>query len=124
MLTPTEKKPFLTNADYRAFLEDLAASNVVRVVGSYAKGTQNIKGTLSDLDLWVLRDREGMEIVKGIFDAHGVEWDSEITGHIATPRDAQYMPIPVEASYLFTCKTRRTFALSFYGVNFKAYKQD
>jgi len=124
MLTATDKKPFLTNAEFMAFLQDLAASKIVRVVGSYAKGTQNIKGTLSDLDLWVLRDREGMDVVKSIFDAHGVEWDSEITGHVATPRDAQYMPIPVEASYLFRCKTGRTFPLSVYGVPFLAYKQD
>lgn len=117
------KKSKLTIHEFLEFLQELADSGVVRVVGSYADGTANTRGHLSDLDLYVLQEDRGMKKVIEIFNRHGVPWDSVITGSISSPRNAEYMFLPVECSYLFRCKRGRTFPIEICGVKFLAYQQ-
>lgn len=108
---------------FREFLQALADTGVVRVCGSYAAGTENTQGHLSDLDLYVLRDDVGMKKVIAVFAAFDVPWESVVIGHIASPRDAVTLPMPVECSYHFNTPRRKTFRLIVLGVEFIAYEQ-
>jgi predicted nucleotidyltransferase len=108
---------------FREFLQALANSGVVRVVGSYATGMANTEDHISDLDLWVLREDKGMKKVISIFDKFGVPWESLSIGYINSPRDVMALPFPVECSYLFKCKRGRTEAVEIEGVTFLAYVQ-
>jgi len=113
----------VTDDAFRGFLQALADSGRVRVVGSYAKGTANIGDHLSDVDFWVLKESEGMKEVIAIHERHDIAWDSVIIGAINTPRNPHYLPIPVECSYLFDCQTRRLIDVEIFGVAFKGYEQ-
>lgn len=115
-------KEKLTLVEFIVFLTALRDTKLLRVVGSYAKGTQNSGGYLSDIDFHVLKDHEGMQRIIEVFNEHGVAWESVITGSINTPRNAEYMFVPIECSYIFTgFKTRPVRDIKICGVDFKAY---
>lgn len=109
----------LTDDEFVAFLQELADSNLVRVVGSYARGEAH---KFSDLDLYVLKERKGMAKIIAIFDKHQVQWESIFIGCVGSPRNSEYMPLPVECSYLFTYLKNRTTPIQIFGVTFLAYE--
>ncbi len=115
-------KDKLTPTEFIKFLIALRDSGLVRLIGSYARGTENTGPNLSDIDFFVLRGEEGLNQVIAIFEQHGVKWESIIVGSIGSPRNADYMPIPVECSYLFSrFKTRPVKTVKVCGIEFKAY---
>lgn len=121
-------KPALTDEEFDAFLRDLAVCPVLRVCGSYAKGTADSGGYLSDLDFFILPDHpEGddrnIELVKKIFIKHQVDMGSCFIGCIGTPRNNTYAPFPVEMSSLFDTPRKKIIEIEIRGIKFKAYQQ-
>jgi hypothetical protein len=115
-------KPSLTPHEFLDFLKALRDTKLLRVVGSYARGTQDTGGYLSDIDFHILKGDVGMKKIIAVFNEHEVEWDSCFMGCISTPRNADYMLVPIECSYLFTgFKTKPVHAVKIYGVEFQAY---
>ena len=114
-------KDKLTPTEFINFLMALRDSGLARLIGSYARGTENTGDHLSDIDFFVLRGDEGLKQVIAIFNQHGVKWESGLVGQINTPRNADYMPIPVECGYLFGgFKTRPVKTVKVCGIEFKA----
>jgi predicted nucleotidyltransferase len=112
-------------------LRELSNSKLVKVTGSYARGNYHVG---SDIDFVVKHakiKRDGTEgprpitSIIQILENHGVKWDSELVGHVFTPRNLEYMPIPIEfieEGWLAPIpKEEREEEVSIFGCSFKTW---
>jgi predicted nucleotidyltransferase len=111
--------------DMKQLLEDLRATKVVRVTGSYADGTQSPD---SDIDFYVKPDdpeapyaSRNMKRVTEVLEWYGVAWESTITGYIFTHESENQLPIQLEFSDLFDPREGKLPSVTVYGVEFGTY---
>ncbi len=89
-------KEKLTEEEFSVLLAELAASKLVRVCGSFARGDY---GSYSDIDFVVPRasqDQKAFQRLMAILDRHGVQYTSEVIGQVSTPRNLDHLPRPLE----------------------------
>lgn len=103
-------------------LEKLAKIPNLKICGSYANETQH---SLSDIDFVVTGRRSNDHLRKAIkiLDELGVVWESGLIGQINTPRNMEYLTVPIEImDYCWVRRTpNRKLSVIFYGIEFKTY---
>lgn len=111
---------------FKKLLQDLAATGLVRVTGSYSVGTQTMA---SDIDFHVKQDRPDVEnedrnirkIIK-ILEAHKLPWGSPFIGCVGVGYgDDTWLPIDIEFSDLFVHRPGRLKTITLNGVKFKTW---
>ncbi len=112
----------------KELLQELAQSNLVRITGSFADGTQTEE---SDIDFKVREDRpdlprgqkRNIEKIMEIVERHGVKWRSTETGYIFTHRTSGngYLPRQLEFSDRFEHRPNRLKEVEIEQVKFKTY---
>lgn len=109
----------------RTLLSDLAATNLLRVTGSFADGTQT---EASDIDFYIkpdkpdiaMSDRNILKIIN-ILKAHNITWDSTSTGYIFTHKSVNNLSRQLEFSDLYDKRPNRLPLVVIEGVEFKTY---
>lgn len=115
--------------ELKSLLEELAATKLVKVTGSYADGTQSDE---SDID-FKIRDahpemsasdpKRPMQRILDIMAKHDIKWRSTLPGYIFTHMTSGngHLPKQLEFSDLFHPRKNRIKEVEIEGVLFKTY---
>jgi predicted nucleotidyltransferase len=108
----------MNDKTFTEFLAELKKECKAKVTGSYARGDWHLS---SDLDL-VVTTNERLKQAIAIFEKYEVPWESILVGQIASPRELQTLPIPVEVMETFwLTPTKVKGEVEICGVTFKTW---
>ena len=127
----------MPNIVFMEFLRTLRDEANVRVCGSFASGTYDMKpGFLSDIDFVVQyvdrEDEYGNPVVRPIdkameiFKRFDVPGDSIFVGQWSSPRDLETLPRPVEVMESWLIQEDESYpqTVSIFGLRFQTYRVD
>ena len=112
--------------EMRALLLDLKATNLVKITGSYADGTQSIN---SDIDFYVKEDKPNqpfkernlLKIIE-VLAIHGINWVSTGVGYISTIKaNNPMLPIELEFADHFNRRPNKLPTVTISGVEFRTH---